>query len=119
MDPDDLEQPYPPASGSEVATLVGSLERQRATLAWKTGGLDAGGLSRRVAASSLTSGGLLKHLAYWPLRSAADDSPEYLYSLWNASVVRSRAAVADALADGDLGRRVAYQYPALAPRSPA
>jgi len=37
-------RPYPPVAGYEAATLVGALERQRATLAWKCGNLDAGGL---------------------------------------------------------------------------
>ena len=54
----------PPAAGDEVATLLGSLERQRATFAWKAGGLDADGLAVRVAASAVTLGGLLKHLAF-------------------------------------------------------
>ncbi len=38
----------PPPAGDEAATLVGSLERQRATFAWKTGDLDAAGLSATV-----------------------------------------------------------------------
>src|SRR5207248_1211592 len=36
--------PYePPDAGDELATLVGSLERQRRTFAWKCSGLDAAG----------------------------------------------------------------------------
>ena len=35
----------PPVAGDEAATLLGSLERQRATFAWKVGGLDEKGLS--------------------------------------------------------------------------
>ena len=53
----------PPLAGDETATLPGSLERPRATLAWKCGGLDAAGLRATVGASSITLGGLLKHLA--------------------------------------------------------
>src|SRR5882757_7573696 len=53
----------PPIAGDETATLLGSLERQRATFAWKCGGLDAAGLRATVGASSMTLGGLLKHLA--------------------------------------------------------
>ena len=34
------EHREPPITGSEVDTLLGSLERQSATLAWKCGGLD-------------------------------------------------------------------------------
>ena len=53
----------PPLAGDETATLLGSLERQRATFAWKVGGLDAAGLQATVGVSTMTLGGLLKHLA--------------------------------------------------------
>ncbi|WP_342024425.1 DUF664 domain-containing protein [Arthrobacter citreus] len=53
----------PPLAGSELETLVGSLDRQRATFAWKTAGLDAEALAATVGASAITLGGLLKHLA--------------------------------------------------------
>jgi hypothetical protein len=53
----------PPAAGDETATLLGSLERQRATLAWKCGGLDAPGMRATLGPSSMTLGGLIKHLA--------------------------------------------------------
>ena len=48
---------YPelPAVGSEAATLMGSLERQRATFAWKCADLDADGLSLRLPTSSCRS----------------------------------------------------------------
>ncbi len=124
--------PEPPIAGDEVATVLGSLERQRATLAWKTSGLDPAGLQATVGASSMTLGGLLKHLAFvedlyftvrlagndlpdawaefderdWDWRSAADDSPSHLHDLWGAAVARSRQAVADALATGGLDQRV-------------
>ena len=117
----------------EAATLLGSLERQRATFAWKCADLDAEGLQRRVGTSTVTLGGLLKHLAYmedinfsrdlagrdlpspwsgvdwtteadWEWRSAADDPPERLYELWSEAVARSRSAVTESLAKGDLGR---------------
>ena len=121
--------PEPPAVGGEAATLIGSLERQRATFAYKCAGLDQTGLRRSVAASSVTLGGLLKHLAYmedmnftrdlagqdvpapwdadghkgkWAWQSAADDPPETLYGLWGAAVARSRAAVDAALAGDGL-----------------
>ena len=125
--------PEPPLAGDETATLLGSLERQRATLAWKCGGLDASGLNATTAASSITLGGLLKHLACvedvtfswkllgrdpgppwnavdwdadpdWDWRSAAEDSPEQLYALWRDAVARSRSTVGEALADGGLDR---------------
>src|SRR6476620_11223650 len=53
----------PPVAGTEVEHLVGALDRQRTTFRWKADGLDAAGLQTRVGASSLTLGGLLKHLA--------------------------------------------------------
>jgi len=37
-------RPEPPVAGDETATLLGFLEYQRATLAWKCGDLDAAGL---------------------------------------------------------------------------
>ena len=48
-----MTHPEPPVAGDETATLVGSLERQRATFAWKSGGLDAAGLRATVGASSI------------------------------------------------------------------
>lgn len=118
----------PPIAGDETATLLGSLERQRATFAWKTGGLDADGLRATLGPSSITLGGLLKHLALvesfyfslklagrspgapwetvdwdanpgWDWQSAAEDAPEQLYMLWREAVARSRATVAELLTD--------------------
>ncbi|GGW90137.1 DinB family protein [Streptomyces lomondensis] len=127
----------PPVAGDEVATLVGSLERQRRTFAWKTEGLDAAGLGVRIASSSVTLGGLLRHLALvedqylsvrllgnepapeWRAgdrdaepgsewRSAAGDTPEQLYALWAGAVARSRANLRSVLAEGDAGRLAAF-----------
>ena len=63
---DTNEQDFfgPPAAGDEAATLLGSLERQRATFGWKVGGLDEKGLAAKVGTSALTLGGLIKHLAF-------------------------------------------------------
>jgi len=134
-------RPEPPLAADEVATLLGFLGYQRATLAWKCAGLDAAGLCATVGASSITLGGLLKYLAYvedywfsqrlhghdrrppwdavdwaadpdWDWHSAAEDSPEELFALWWDAVTRSRSLVAEALADGGLGRRPDAQ-PAL------
>jgi uncharacterized damage-inducible protein DinB len=119
----------PPVAGNEADTLAGSLERQRRTLAWTCGGLDAAGLRATVGASSVTLGGLLKHLALvedeyftrrllgrempppwdsadwdadpdWEWHSAAHDSPESLMALWRDAVGRSRSALGQALAGG-------------------
>ncbi|MEU4573572.1 DinB family protein [Nonomuraea sp. ATR24] len=116
----------PPLAGTEAEHLVGALDRLRTTFRWKADGLDAAGLRARVGASSLTIGGLLKHLAVvedytftrklrgepfdtgewdspeWPFTSAARDTPAELYARWDAAVERSRERLAAALADGGL-----------------
>lgn len=121
----------PPLAGSEVEHLLASLDRLRATFHWKSRGLDAAGLSFRFPSSALTLGGLLKHLARvedeiffsrlrgdpvpepwasapwdsdadWDFNSAKDDSPEYLYSLWNEATARSRETIRRALASAGL-----------------
>ena len=53
----------PPFSGTEAEHLLGALDRLRWTFRWKADGLDAGGLATRLGPSTLTLGGLLKHLA--------------------------------------------------------
>ena len=126
-----MTHPEPPLAGDETATLQGSLERVRSFVGWKCGGLDAAGLRATTAASSITLGGLLKHLALveddyfsgrllgrdpappwdtvdwdadrdWDWHSAAEDTPEQLLTLWQDAVARSRSAVTEALADGGL-----------------
>jgi len=121
----------PPAAGTEVGQVLGSLERQRAIFAWKTGGLDAAGLRKRHPPTSMTLGGLIKHMAAvedthfarlllaappgppwdavdwaadpdWEWHTAADDSAEELYALWREAVTRSRVVVEQALADNGL-----------------
>lgn len=83
----------------------------------------------------MTLGGLLKHLAAvedynftaklrgepmgapwdalegdgnndWEFSSAADDTPDELYALWEGAVARSRARLAAALADGGLDQAI-------------
>ena len=139
-DVDEHGRPEPPAAGDETATLLGFLDYQRATLAWKCSGLDAAGMRATVAASSITLGGLLKHLAYveadwfsqslhgrdreppwdtvdwkadpdWEWHSAAQDTPEQLLALWRDAVVRSRSRVTEAMADGGLGRLARRTWP--------
>ena len=132
-DIDEHGRPETPLEGDEAGTLVGFLDYQRATLAWKVSGLDAAGLATTVAASSMTLGGMLKHLAYveewwfcewllgrdaaqpwasvdwdadadWDWHSAAEQTPEELMKLWQDAVAASRAVIAEALADGGPGR---------------
>jgi Protein of unknown function (DUF664) len=130
----------PPFAGTEAEHLAGALDRLRTTFRWKADGLDAAGLQTRIGASSLTLGGLLKHLALiedytfttkmsgqppgppwkasnwdgnedWEFTSAADDTPEQLYELWDAAVERSRARLAAALASGGLDQPVHVSGP--------
>ncbi len=139
-DLDEQGRPEPPLAAGEVETLLGFLEFQRATLAWKCAGLDAVGLRATVGASSITLGGMLKHLALvedhwcsrslhgrdqqppwdavdwdadpdWDWHSAAEDSPEQLLALWQAAVAQSRSLVAEALADGGLARLARRTWP--------
>src|ERR1044071_6592091 len=133
---DDFDFPWePPRAGNEVDALFGALERLRTTFRWKADDLDAAGLQARIGASSLTLGGLLKHLAWaedlmfttkltgeplgapwdafdrggdkeWMFTSAAEDTPEQLYGLWDGAVERSRARLAAALGKGGLDQPV-------------
>ena len=139
-DVDEHGRPEPPIAAGETATLLGFLDFQRATLAWKCAGLDAAGLAATVAASSMTLGGMLKHLAYveewwfsewlhdrrpglpwsavdwdadhdWDWHSAAGDSPGEIMALWQDSVARSRELVAEALAGGGPGQLARHTGP--------
>jgi hypothetical protein len=60
---DEYGRPEPPREGGEVATLLGFLDYQRATLEWKCRGLSDEQLRVALRPSSMTLGGLLKHLA--------------------------------------------------------
>ena len=60
---DEWGRPEPPFAGDEVATLLGFLDYQRATLEWKTRGLSDDQLRIALPPSTITLGGLLKHLA--------------------------------------------------------
>ncbi len=126
----------PPFSGGEAEHLLGALDRLRWTFRYKADGLDAAGLDTRIGASSLTLGGLLKHLAVqkdyalvvktdgdempsewdgnrwdvdddWEFSSAADDSPELLYAWYDAAVERARTRLAARVARGGLDQQVA------------
>ncbi len=138
----NTEQPswHPPVAGTEEEHLLGVLNRQRTTLRWKADGLDAAGLALTVGASTMTIGGLLKHLAFvedlhftarlrqtspgkpwedvdweaepaWDWSSAAADTPEQLYALYDAAVARSRDHLAAAIADGGLDQTVDLGWP--------
>ncbi|HEY1487663.1 MAG TPA: DUF664 domain-containing protein, partial [Micromonosporaceae bacterium] len=110
------------ATPTESESLLSVLERNRRTFAWKTAGLDAAGLRATTAASTMTLGGLVKHVALveadwfavklagedygapwdavdfdadsdWEWHTGAEDSPQEIYGLWRAAVERSRALV--------------------------
>ena len=116
----------PPLQADESATLSAFLDFQRATMLRKVDGLEKSQLARAaVPTTTLTLGGLLKHLALvedscgqevflgrplpqpwagapfdddpdWEFHSAPDDEPGELVGLYVAAVERGRAAVAAA-----------------------
>jgi Protein of unknown function (DUF664) len=63
---DEHGRPETPVAADEVATLLGFLDWQRATLAWKCSGLDAADLRATTAASTMTLGGILSLAATSP-----------------------------------------------------
>jgi hypothetical protein len=130
-DVDEHGRPEPPIAADEAESITGYLEYQRATFAWKTQGLDAAGLQATVGVSTMTLGGMIKHLALvedswfcyrlqgrdyqprwaavdwdadpdWDWHSAVDDAPEELRAIWDDAVNRSRESVAEALSHGGL-----------------
>lgn len=126
----------PPLAADEATTLVAFLDYHRDTLRWKTEGLTAEQLAQPLAPSTLTLGGLLKHVALneaswfgevlhgrpvpepwasadwdadrdWEMTSARDDSPEELRRLMDTSVEQARRDIDAALAEGGLDFRSA------------
>jgi uncharacterized damage-inducible protein DinB len=120
----------PPRTGTEAEILVAVLEFHRDTLRLKADGLGAGQLDRRLEPSTMTLGGMLKHLAYvedwwfnqvlagnpepepwtsvdwktdndWDWHSAAEDSPEELRGLLDDAIAASRRILSEALAGPD------------------
>lgn len=140
IETDEHGRPEPPREAGEAATLIGFLEYQRATLEWKCRGLTDEQLRVSRPPSTMTLGGMLKHLACvedgwftqvaagqpdpepwgsvdwdadpdWEWRTAAGDTPERLMSMWQEAVSRSRALVAEVGADGGLDRPAAFTWP--------
>lgn len=147
MSPDTTPRPAadltaltaPPTAGTEIETLLGAVERQRRTFAWKAGELDAASLRATVGATTMTMGGLLKHLATveaiqftyrlhgrdpgapvntvdwdadpdWAWHSASADTPEQLYDLYDRAVMKARADLAEALSQGEPGAAIWERY---------
>lgn len=125
------ERSDPPIATDEATTLLAFLDYHRDTLRIKTEGLTQAQLALPLAPSSLTLGGLLKHLALvetswfgevlhgrpmgepwdsvdwdadpdWELHTAADDSPKQLHAMLDAAVEQSRRNLDEALAAGGL-----------------
>ena len=125
--------PDPTPGDQDIPMLRAYLDRQRATFAWKTAGLDEAALRATLAPSRMTLGGMLKHLARfeddmthewilgqgqiapwsnvdwdadpeWDWRTAANDEPALLYGRWHQALDRSRA-VLDGIAAGGLGEQ--------------
>jgi hypothetical protein len=131
----DSDTPWePPIAGTEVEAVLGALDRLRATFRWKADDLDAAGLGTRVGASTLTLGGLLKHLARCeddtfthglrgapigePWTSLGGDSfdtdglsPTQLYALWDGAVERARERLGAVLVHGGLDQPVHLAWP--------
>jgi hypothetical protein len=136
---DEHGRPEPPPSAGETEMLLAYLDYQRATLAWKTRGLDAAGLRTTVGVSTMTLGGLLRHLSFvedywtswflhddmpppwrdadwdadpdWDWHSAEGQSPDELTAFWAATVERSRTQVRAALDTGGLDGLARRSWP--------
>ena len=125
------ERLEPPNSADETTMLRSFLAYYRATLRRQVEGLTQEQLATPLAPSTMTLGGMLKHLAYvehwwfsmvlhgaeeaspwaavdwdadedWDWHSAKDDTPEQLLDLHAAEVARADASIDAALATGDL-----------------
>ncbi len=137
---DEHGRAEPPHEANEASTLLGFLDYQRATLEWKCRGLSDEHLRVALPPTSMTLGGMLKHLAYvedywcteivggyaapapwagvewqadpdWERRSAAQDSGDELRALWAARVARSRDVVRTRLIQGE-AEALATAHPA-------
>src|SRR5262245_28381245 len=127
----DIDRSDPPLRAGETETLLSYLAYHRATLRMKTYDLDADQLRATVAPSTMTLGGMLKHLALvetwwfnevflgnpqiepwasvdwdadedWDWHSAADDSPEQLFATFDDAAAATDEIIREALAGGDL-----------------
>lgn len=123
-----------PLSADERALLIAFLDRCRDTLRMKTAGLDAEQLDRTLPPSTMTLGGMLKHLAYvedwwfgqvfagrpalapfddvdwdadndWDWHSASGAKPEELHALFDRFVEASDQVVAAAASLDDVAAR--------------
>jgi hypothetical protein len=137
---DASPQPSPQATPTEAESLLTVLERNRRTFAWKTSGLDEKGLRTTTAASTMTLGGLVKHMALveadwlavkltgreygppweavdfdadpdWEWRTGGLDSPDEVYALWRGAVGRSRQLVIAVIEERGLDGPASFAWP--------
>jgi uncharacterized damage-inducible protein DinB len=137
---DDVGRPEPDPAVDEVETLRGFLNFQRATLKWKCAGLERSQMNVAVAKSTITLGGLLKHMTFvenewfwrwvgdndrlepwlsadfavepdWEFTSAADEPVETLTSNWLASCELSESVLDACLKDGGLDQLAKRKWP--------
>ena len=121
--------PRPPVDADEATTLVAFLDHFRGTVRRQVAGLDTEQLQHRIEPSTMTLGGLVKHLAYvehwwfhqvlaggdeaepwasadwsadedWDWHSAGGQDVEELLALLDAETDRSDAVVAELLPHG-------------------
>jgi uncharacterized damage-inducible protein DinB len=133
-------QPPQSAGPTEAEALQSVLERNRRTFAWKTSGLDEKGLRATTAASAMTLGGLVKHMALveadwlavklagqeygspwdavdfdadpdWEWRTGALDSPDEVYAVWRNAVNRSRELVPQVIKERGLDGPASLTWP--------
>jgi uncharacterized damage-inducible protein DinB len=117
----------PPLIADEAATLRAFLDYHRETFRWKCRGLSQAQLAQSLAPSDMTLGGMMKHLAVvetswfeetfaggslmppfdtvdwdadrdWEWRTAADDSPEELFAIFDEACRRTDAVLDEAMA---------------------
>jgi uncharacterized damage-inducible protein DinB len=118
----EMQQRFPSQVNDERTMVCEFLDEQRTIFVSKVSGLSAEQMGRRVAASTMTLAGLMKHLAFvedswfqddflglgdpepwasapfdedndWDWHSAVNDEPAYLLELYRVACERSRAAV--------------------------
>ena len=116
----------PPIAADEAATLLGFLNYQRDTLRWKCSGLSAAQLGTSLPPTTMTLGGLLKHVAVveagwlnqffaggvvkpswfdeldhddpdWSFTSAAAATPEQLVAWFDESIAVSDRVIGEAV----------------------
>ena len=122
-----LDRQNPPLRAPEADTLLAFLDYHRATFRSKVAGVDAAGLAATVGASTMTLGGMMKHLTLvetswfsrvllggelgepwdgidweqdpdWEWRTGSTDPAEELLAAYDSAVALAREQTADVLA---------------------